>query len=836
MIIKDKETYIYNAISENDFLLVAAANAAAGTVGFGLPGFLSGIAIGIIDETLVNLGYTNSRYLSSIIQGVSSFATLTTSWVIRGAGGLLSFTFYQLTISENNEHIDKIPYITQTALQTGYAFGWKGAVGGVVLGGIEEVFIYYNFYNKHYISIAISFISITHLLKEKGGSFIGYLISEESKLNIILTQLKKMEQAIPYFLESLVVVASSIKVVCEENEEPGIAVLDIQKEIKGIYKKLGQEVEYFNMLEKQVLAASGFAIVEQFLQFKLIGCLQKPYGAFYGDLTKFQIWDTFKVSLKEILKMIPGLVAIKQICINPVEAYFSFQFQNQLYDAVSNKWIVDEIPLKILQKENTETLIDNLNKDITVIANKGEGLRKSFFNEIIKSSYSQYLMYQYNAQDLIIIYQIYYSCTQYISEKLAKWELVYNNAMRDLEGKKNSMIKHDARNVETIVERNGFTYSKMVLKSLNNEMKLITTKQQIISNLHDTWKEIEIYMNSISIFFLIGYKTYIGELHPDIRLKALIATESISSLMSWRGKNAGTVEEVKNSLKKLNTFIDKIEDVEDTNLQSFKLVQHINKELVLKDLYLTVENQELLYAKEIILNSGMYYALTGDSGSGKSSLLSKIKGIMYNGIKANGIIKYPNTLDQVSEIVLMSQKDFFPIDVTLLEAIYYPQLIYKDQKEKIYSKMFKMLEKIDLCNGNSVGEERCDIEKFMNTKKDWSSVLSGGQKKKVLLISALVQDPKVLLLDEPFTGLHQKAIPEIQSFIKETLKSLNTLVICIDHHVSDSKNFYDFELYIENRTLNFRKFLNEAHIQQEYIRDYMDDVFFNKVCPIEENL
>ena len=393
----ERSTYdVYDIVSKYDFLLVPAANAIAGAVGFGLPGAIVGVAVGTIDEVLVNFSWTNGRYLSPVLQGVSSFATLTTSWTIRCAGGALSFVFSQLATSDYSEYADKITSPLQVALQIGYVFGWKGAIGGVVLSGMEEVFIHYKFYNKHYISTAASFISVTHLLKEKTGTLVSHYVNDKSKLNLILAPLKILEQKVPYFLESIAAVASSIKSVYETSEEYNVIVLGIQKDIREIYIKLGMEAEYFDILEKQVLTTLGFRVAEQFLFFKLIGCVQKQDKGFYGELTNNDVWGTFKAASKDILKVLPGVVAIQQIFSAPIESYFSLKSQNLLYEAVSQKWLVGEIPLKILQQADAEVLIDNLNRDIAAIANSGEGLRKSFFNGITESTYSQYLMYQYN--------------------------------------------------------------------------------------------------------------------------------------------------------------------------------------------------------------------------------------------------------------------------------------------------------------------------------------------------------------------------------------------------------------------------------------------------------
>ena len=815
------EIPIYDIINESEFLLIPAANMVAGAVGFGLPGALAGIVIGMLDETLVSFNWTNGRYLSPIIQGVSSFATLTTSLYAMVAGGVLSLIFSHLVISEYSEHIDKMNYPIKTALQAGYVFGLNGAIASIVLSSMEEVLIQYEIYNKHYISTAISFVSIIHILKEKTGSFLANYMHKEPKLSSIFILWQKLEGKIPYFLESMVSITSVIYSIYQA-EELNITVLEFQKEMREIYRKLGKEEEYHDIFEKQVLTTLGFTVAEQFLYYKLMGCLQKSTEAFYGKLMDLQVWRNYKLFSKEILLVLPWLIAIKQIFIKPVESYFSFKSQELLYGGVGEKWLVGEVPLKILQKEDAEVLIDNLYKDIAVITDSGEALRKSYFNDVLKSAYSQYLMYQYNAQDLIIIYQVYYGCTQYVSESLSRWQASYNNEIRAFESKRNTIIKHDARNVETVVGRGGVSYSAAVLKELNDELKSLKTKQLTIKHLCKTWNDIEEYTDIIFTCFSVGYKTHIGKLNPDMRLKVLVATGSIASLMSWTGKNAGTVEEVKISLEKLNTFINKIEDVEDVGEQSLQLAEHTKEEIVFENLRLTIGNAELFYAPQINLKLGVYCALTGDSGSGKSSLLSKIKGIMYNGIVANGVIKYPYELDQAKEIVLMPQSDFFPIDTTLLEAIYYPKRIDLYQKKEIYDEVFKMLQKLELCSEDNDNKKNCNIKDFMENKRDWSNVLSGGQKKKVLLVSALMQKSKILLLDEPFTGLHQEAIPVIQSFIKETLENTSTLVICIDHHVSDSRNFYDFELYVKNKQLKLQKFQSKDDIlstQEELVEE-----------------
>ena len=803
------ESSIYKIISEHDFLAIPIANSMAGAAGFGFKGLMIGMSLGVLDEVLLKSGVTNTRYLSPIFQGASSFAIHTTSYTVRGLGGILGFMFSKFTMSEYVEYSNKITSPIQSSLQLGCVFGYKGIILGAVLGIVEEVAMHHKIYDRHYITTTISFFSFTHLIRKKFDLVVGEQIHILDKFFIIKNLLHKN----PYIFYAIGSIFSCIKLTYENKKEYEVTVVQLQKEIGEVYRKLGQEKEYRDILEKQVITSLGLAVVEQYLFFKKIQSLQKLYESFYGDLLDSVIWQNFKAHLKNIIWVFPGQIMLKQIFITPFEAYFNFKAQNQLYDVISSKWLIGETPLKLTKDTNIEVLIDNLSKDIEILINKGENLRKSFCNEVIKSSYGQYLMYKYNVQDLILTNQLYYSFTQYIFEKFSEWQLFYSNKLRELETIKSSILKHDARNIETVVERNGFEYSEIVLKEINDEIRIITTSQMVITNLKGAWKDIELYLGIIFTFFLIGFKTNTGKLQPDKRLEVLAATETISPMLGWQGKKSGEITEVKNSIMKLSSFINKIQAIGDENSNNLQQIGYVGKEIIFENFQLTAGSKELLYVENLELKPNLYYALTGDSGSGKSSFLSKIKGITYNGIIASGSIKYPSDLNK-QNIVFMSQKDFFPINTTLVQAIYYPKYITQENNKEISSKIYQMLQDIDICSDYNELEKECIITSQMNEKKDWESILSGGQKKKALIVSMLLKKADMYLLDEPFTGIHKEGIVHVQTFIKHHLQNKNMFIICIDHHLSDSKNFYDFELRIQNRSLVIQDFLNEDDIMQ----------------------
>ena len=102
---------------------------------------------------------------------------------------------------------------------------------------------------------------------------------------------------------------------------------------------------------------------------------------------------------------------------------------------------------------------------------------------------------------------------------------------------------------------------------------------------------------------------------------------------------------------------------------------------------------------------------------------------------------------------------------------------------------------------------RVDLVQYqLNQTEDWYSVLSGGQKQKIKIISAIMQEPDVLILDEAFNGLDKKSIDLIQAIIIEQLP--NILVISIDHSSieNNSTGFYTDSLTVaEGELINAYK-------------------------------
>ena len=79
-----------------------------------------------------------------------------------------------------------------------------------------------------------------------------------------------------------------------------------------------------------------------------------------------------------------------------------------------------------------------------------------------------------------------------------------------------------------------------------------------------------------------------------------------------------------------------------------------------------------------------------------------------------------------------------------------------------------------------------------------ANLLSGGQKKKLIIAIALLSDPKILLLDEPFAALDVMTIKTLQEIIVNLQSSNNISVILCDHQARDLLECVDAAAIIHN--------------------------------------
>ena len=170
---------------------------------------------------------------------------------------------------------------------------------------------------------------------------------------------------------------------------------------------------------------------------------------------------------------------------------------------------------------------------------------------------------------------------------------------------------------------------------------------------------------------------------------------------------------------------------------------------------------------------GKIYSLMGPSGSGKSTLLNLLSLIDK---PSSGNIKIENKLININDSInndilrankigIIYQQDNLLTDFTALENIYLASLASGKTKKLSISKAKELLKKVGL----------------LSRSDNYPSQLSGGEKQRISIARALINDPQIILADEPTGSLDLETAKEIFDILKKQINS-NRLIIFATHN------------------------------------------------------
>ena len=170
---------------------------------------------------------------------------------------------------------------------------------------------------------------------------------------------------------------------------------------------------------------------------------------------------------------------------------------------------------------------------------------------------------------------------------------------------------------------------------------------------------------------------------------------------------------------------------------------------------------------------GKIYSLMGPSGSGKSTLLNLLSlidrpssgSLIIDNMQINFNETNKNDILRANKIGIIYQQDNLLTDFTALENIYLASLAGGYKKELSISKAKSLLKKVGL----------------LNRSDHYPSQLSGGEKQRVSIARALINDPQIILADEPTGSLDLETAKEIFNILKNQINS-NRLIIFATHN------------------------------------------------------
>ena len=179
--------------------------------------------------------------------------------------------------------------------------------------------------------------------------------------------------------------------------------------------------------------------------------------------------------------------------------------------------------------------------------------------------------------------------------------------------------------------------------------------------------------------------------------------------------------------------------------------------------------QMVLDHVELQIEQGERWAVIGPSGCGKSSLLHLLAGLQR---PASGQVLYqgqPLEKPHGEISVILQEYGLFPWK-TVQQNVALPLILQKRPKAEIREKTTQMLEQLQLAE---------HAGKF-------PAQLSGGQRQRIAIARALIAQPRVLLMDEPFSALDALTRETMQNIVLELCEQQNLTLVMVTHNIEEA--------------------------------------------------
>lgn len=219
----------------------------------------------------------------------------------------------------------------------------------------------------------------------------------------------------------------------------------------------------------------------------------------------------------------------------------------------------------------------------------------------------------------------------------------------------------------------------------------------------------------------------------------------------------------------------------------------------IRGIFKSFKNVQAVKGIDLDIKQGEFFGLLGPNGAGKTTLIEIIEGIQQpdkGEIRIDGMGWKQNdeALHRLIGIALQETK--FMDKLTVLETLVMFASFYNLGKPRV--------------------EEVLDLVNLQEKKTTYTVNLSGGQRQRLALGVALLHKPKILLLDEPTTGLDPTARREVWNILERLKREDNISLILTTHYMEEAEFLCDRIVIMDQG-----KFIAEGSIN-ELVSKYSD--------------
>ena len=193
--------------------------------------------------------------------------------------------------------------------------------------------------------------------------------------------------------------------------------------------------------------------------------------------------------------------------------------------------------------------------------------------------------------------------------------------------------------------------------------------------------------------------------------------------------------------------------------------------LTVGSLAVTLEGRRILDNVSMHVDTGRTIAVCGPSGSGKTTLLRAIAGLVpidAGRVEVDGADVTGTPTHRRSIGFVFQDNQLFP-HMNVARNVGYGLRVLGWETTRIRTRVDELLERVRL-------SDRRDQD---------VATLSGGEAKRVALARALAPSPRVLLLDEPFTGLDRPLHDQLAAMVERVLRDTGTTAVLVSHDPAD---------------------------------------------------
>ncbi len=237
-------------------------------------------------------------------------------------------------------------------------------------------------------------------------------------------------------------------------------------------------------------------------------------------------------------------------------------------------------------------------------------------------------------------------------------------------------------------------------------------------------------------------------------------------------------------------------------------------------------NYKTPYAREVLkdinlkIDEGSYTVIVGKTGSGKSTLIEHINGLL---LPTKGEVAVDNILitnpqskkerrelakklkilrQDVAVLFQFSEQQLF--ETSVLKDIIFAPLNYGVEEEKAISKAKELIKLVGL------DESYLDKSPFE---------LSGGEMRKVALCGVLALEPKVLILDEPTVALDYQSREEIMAMVKRLKEEFDMTIVLVTHNMDYVLEYADKVFVLKNGEISFEGKVEDLFLNEQVLKE-----------------